>query len=137
MSKGKKIIQTFGVIVLLIFSVSVNAQDKQNSDWVAPKEADQLVNPFKGDEAAIKAGKKLYKQQCSICHGDRGKGDGVAGLTLNPKPTNFTSDKVKKETDGALFWKMTNGNPPMASYKDILTEEQRWQLVNYIRTLAK
>jgi hypothetical protein len=44
---------------------------------------------------------------------------------------------LKKESDGVIFWKITNGKPPMASYEELLTEDQRWELVNYIRELEK
>lgn len=132
----------FYLMTIIFFSLSAIsiwafAQEKVNTDWIAPKEADQIENPLKGNVDATKAGKKLYQQQCVVCHGDSGKGDGVAGLALNPKPASFKSEEVQNETDGAIFWKITTGRPPMAAYKDLLTEEQRWQLVNYIRTLSK
>ncbi len=107
----------------------------QTTPWVAPASADQLKNPFANNAEATKKGKKLYNQLCNICHGDKGKGDGMAGAALTPKPANFTSDKVQSQSDGAIFWKLTEGRAPMASYRDILKEEERWQLVNYIRTL--
>ncbi len=125
------------VIMLSVISAHSFAQEKKAGEWKAPKESDQVTNPLKGNDDAVKAGKKLYRQQCAICHGDTGKGDGVAGMTLNPRPASFLSERVQNESDGAIFWKMTNGNPPMAAYKDIFTEEQRWQLVNYIRSLSK
>jgi hypothetical protein len=59
----------------------------------------------------------------------------MAGAALKPRPTDFTSAQVKKEADGALFWKLTNGRAPMASYRSTLSPQQRWQLVNYIRSL--
>lgn len=124
------------VIMLSAISAHSFAQQKKAGEWKAPAEADQITNPMKGNTDAVKAGKKLYRQQCAICHGDTGKGDGVAGMTLNPRPASFLSERVQNESDGAIFWKMTNGNPPMAAYKDIFTEEQRWQLVNYIRTFS-
>ncbi|MDM8159597.1 cytochrome c [Labilibaculum sp. K2S] len=125
------------IFIVSAISSQAIAQEKGNNGWVAPKEADQITNPLKGNEEATKAGKKLFQQQCVVCHGDSGKGDGVASVALNPKPANFNSENVQKETDGAIFWKITNGRPPMVSYKDMLTEEQRWQLVNYIRTFSK
>jgi len=104
--------------------------------WTAPPEADKLKNPLAGNPAATAEGKKLFMSTCNVCHGDKGKGDGPAGLALTPRPANLTSVKVQSQSDGAIFWKITNGNPPMASYKEIFTEEQRWQLVNYIRELG-
>ena len=105
--------------------------------WKAPAEADKLTNPMKGNDEAIKAGKKIYLQQCAICHGNSGKGDGMAGMALKPKPANFTDDNFQEQSDGAIYWKLTEGRAPMASYKDILTDDQRWQMVTYIRTFKK
>ena len=111
---------------------------KQNTTpWVAPKDADVVLNPVQNNPDAAAAGKKLYSQYCAVCHGDKGKGDGIAAASLNPKPADHTSDKVQSQSDGAIFWKMTTGRPPMASYAKSLTETQRWQLVDYIRTLKK
>jgi len=73
---------------------------------------------------------------CVPCHGNKGKGDGVAAAALKPKPADHSSQKVQSQTDGAIFYKITTGRLPMAPYKDILNTTQRWQLVNYIRTLA-
>jgi mono/diheme cytochrome c family protein len=100
--------------------------------WVAPKSADSLKNPFVNNEDAIKKGKKLYAQNCTICHGTKGKGDGMAGAALKPKPANFTLERIQSQSDGAIFWKMTEGRSPMAAYKGMLSEEQRWQIVTYI-----
>jgi len=107
------------------------------TDWKAPASADQLKNPLQGDENASLEGKKLFKLYCSPCHGNKGKGDGIAGMSLKPRPTNLAAKAVQEQTDGAIFWKITEGRPPMASYKDALPENQRWQMINFIRDLAK
>lgn len=103
--------------------------------WVAPKDADRIVNPLKGNSASIARGKIIFNQFCFICHGTKGKGDGIAGAALKPKPANLTTTAVKSESDGAMFWKITTGRPPMAKYKEILDETKRWDVINYIRTL--
>lgn len=108
-----------------------------NKEWIAPSSAKDILNPLKGNTVATMEGKKLFTQICAVCHGDKGKGDGVGGATLNPKPRNFTLDKTQEQTDGDFFWKLSEGRPPMASYKTILTPTQRWQLINYIRTFKK
>ena len=129
----KKITTTLLVIIAVIFSTSIYSQ----STWEAPKNADEITNPFKGDAEATKKGKKMYTQLCVICHGAKGKGDGMAGAALNPKPGNFTKEAFFNQTDGAIFWKIAEGKPPMAAYKDLLSKEERWQLINYLRTFKK
>ena len=121
---------------VLLVGMFQNAGYSQ-SNWQAPASADNIKNPYKGNEKATLAGKKLFAQYCAICHGNKGKGDGMAGMALKPRPANFTKDAVQLQTDGAIYWKMTEGKAPMAAYKETLTEEQRWQLVNFIRSLKK
>ncbi|MBI1733804.1 MAG: cytochrome c [Candidatus Rokubacteria bacterium] len=100
------------------------------TEWKAPADAKNLKNP----EKAADAGKKSVETNCASCHGPQGKGDGPAAAALNPRPANWQSDKLKKETDGELFWKVTNGRGPMPPWKH-LPEKERWQIVNYIRQL--
>jgi mono/diheme cytochrome c family protein len=102
------------------------------TEWKAPADAKAMKNPEKGSEL----GKKSAETNCVSCHGPQGKGNGPAAAALNPKPADWTSDKIKKETDGELFWKITNGRGPMPPWKH-LPEKERWQLVNHIRELQK
>ena len=101
-------------------------------EWTAPADAKNTKNPEKGTDL----GKKSVETNCVPCHGPSGKGDGPAAAALTPKPANWTSDKIKKETDGELFWKISNGRGPMPPWKH-LPDKERWQIVNYIRTLQK
>ena len=132
-------IRSLGVLAML-FVIAIIASSSTpigDNPWMAPKSADQLKNPFKGNIEATKEGKKLYLRYCKVCHGSTGKGDGPAGLALKPRPSDHTSDRIQNQSDGAIFWKITQGRTPMASYRKVLTEEQRWKMVNYIRELAK
>ena len=65
------------------------------------------------------------------------KGKWPSWVSLVKKPANFLALKVINQTDGNIFWKITNGKAPMASYEELLTEDQRWKLVNYIRELNR
>ena len=132
MSKSKKLI--YSILVLLL---PISAAWGQMKVFVAPKSADDINNPLKGNAAAVAEGKKTYTTYCAPCHGDRGRGDGPAAAGLAKSPADHTSAEVQKQTDGAIFWKMSEGNPPMPGYKKSLNETQLWQLVDYIRTLAR
>lgn len=121
------------IVATCFLFVGFNSQAQEK--WMAPASADKMVNPLKGDASATASGKRTYRMLCVICHGAKGKGDGMGGAGLTPKPTDFTDTDVQAQTDGALFWKLTEGRAPMASYKTALPEKKRWELINYIRTL--
>lgn len=104
--------------------------------WIAPAEARKLRNAVAANESSIAAGKKVYQANCLACHGAKGVGNGDAGANLTPRPADLTSTIVQMQTDGELFWKITNGRTPMPSWEQTLSEEDRWNVVNYIRTLA-
>ena len=122
------------VIIAFLFLGSISSIAQKN--WAVPEYSKGLKNPFAGNTAATTEGKVIYEQMCVLCHGLKGKGNGEAGLSLEKKPANFlTLKNIENETDGEIFWKITVGKPPMSSYDELLTEDQRWQLVNYIRQL--
>jgi mono/diheme cytochrome c family protein len=112
----------------------------QGSDWKAPADAKAAKNPLaakKSDAKLLGDAKKVAEQNCATCHGAGGKGDGPAAAALPPpKPADWTSAKLASETDGELFWKISNGRGAMPPWKH-LPEDQRWALVNYIRSLKK
>ena len=126
----------FLVVIALLFFGSQTIIAQKN--WVVPEYSKGLKNPFAGNNKATAEGKVIYEQMCVLCHGLTGKGNGEAALSMERKPANFLALKnIQNETDGEIFWKITAGKPPMSSYDELLTEDQRWQLVNYIRELNK
>src|ERR1035438_5905219 len=127
----------FFIVALLGFQFIFSQSFAQQTNWAAPKDADNVKNPLAGNSGVLADAKTLYASYCSPCHGDKGRGDGPAAPGLNPKPADHTSAAVQSETDGSLFWKLSEGRSPMPGYKKILTDQQRWELINYIRTLAK
>ncbi len=123
------------VLSLALFSfVSVNIQADR---WLAPKEATAIKNPVKKIDRGVSAvrGKKIFKTRCMICHGPKGKGDGPGGKALDPKPQNLTLPMVESQTDGELFWKVSNGRNAMIKWGPILSESERWDVINFVRTL--
>ena len=124
------------ILLSFLFFCFTNAQS-QTRKFPSPPSADTIKNPIKGNQASIPEGKKIYTQLCVTCHGDKGKGDGIAAPGLPKPPADHTSSFVQNQTDGAIYWIVTIGNNPMPSYKKVLSPVQRWQVINYIRTLAK
>lgn len=108
-----------------------------------PRDFAGLGNPFADDEAAIAAGKVIYETNCATCHGPEGAGDGVAAEGLNPKPASLSDGMMMRElSEGYLFWRVSKGgamepfNSAMPPWENVLSEEARWQVISYIRTLA-
>ncbi len=123
----------FGAIALISFKTTYQTQEP----WKAPAEADTLKSPVAFTPQVIREGEKLFSTYCVSCHGKNGLGDGSPGK-FNPPPANFHSQRVADQKDGALFWKLTNGRGiSMPSYKAIFSDEQRWQLIAYVRQFAK
>jgi len=124
-------------IIISLALVSFIGISTQEDRWKAPTKAKELKNPVKTSEKAesVKRGAKIFKTRCMICHGTQGKGDGIGGKALTPKPQNLTLKMVQSQTDGELFWKITNGRNDMIKWGPILSEQQRWDVVNYVRKL--
>lgn len=137
--KSIKIIFTAFVIVTGVISLTSFTQQKEMKDWEAPKSADSLINPFKGNDAATLKGKSLFDKQCALCHGSKGTGNGFSAADFEIRPTDLTSKMAQAHTDGALYWKIMHGNSPMPSFKKAhkTNHNQCWQVINYIRELGK
>lgn len=132
MSAFRRLLSAVAVAAVVVVGAGVTATWAQG-EWNAPADAKALKNPVKG----VGGAKKSVETNCASCHGAGGKGDGVAAAALPPpKPADWTSAKVQKQTDGELFWKITNGRGAMPPWKH-LSEKERWEMVNYIRTLKK
>ena len=121
---------------LALASFHLLAEDAAADEWKAPARAAKKKNPVPADEKSIAAGKEVYLKQCMSCHGTEGHGDGPAAKDLNPKPHNLGASAVVEQTDGALFWKLTEGKKPMPSFDKLISEDERWEVINYVRTFA-
>lgn len=94
------------------------------------------VNPVPADEASLARGAQLYSIHCQMCHGEGGQGNGtIAAFLVQKKPANLTAAAVQNKDDGALFLTISNGFGMMPALNGNLTVRERWDVVNYIRTL--
>ncbi len=95
-------------------------------------------NPIEADEVSVERGKLLYAVNCAQCHGADGSGNGpIAPFLTEKKPANLQSDATQAKSDGTLFLTITNGVPQaMPALNENLTVRERWDVVNYLRTLV-
>lgn len=133
----KKIAASILVILLLAAAASALYAFFHPGPWIVPEEAKRVQNPLKPSQADLPGARMLYLDKCAECHGDSGKGDGSQARMYDPRPTNFT-DAAHMDTisDGELFYKISEGHRPMPSFKKRFTQEQRWQIVLFLRWLA-
>lgn len=124
-------------VSLLLIAVIGSAFLYQPKEWKAPASADAKKNPLTADAATIAAGKVTYVKECQSCHGKKGKGDGPSAKDLDIPAGDFTKAIMQSQSDGALFWKTSEGRKPMPSFKKKLNEEKIWQTVIYMRTLKQ
>lgn len=107
--------------------------------WNVPPDAGSLKNPVPVSQTTIAAARELYRGNCQKCHGVSGNGKVPPGATYfySTKPTDFTNTQhIDAMSDGEIFWKLTDGRKPMPAFKNRLSDEQRWELVNLIRVFA-
>jgi mono/diheme cytochrome c family protein len=107
-----------------------------NDPWPVPEKYEKMKNPVKSDAESIATGKSLWNKHCVSCHGKTGMGDGTKAATLKTHPGDFSKPEFKAQSDGAVFYKTTEGRKDMPSFKKKITDEDDvWSLINYIRTL--
>ena len=131
---GKQIMARLVLTGAAFFFVIV-ALAQHNAPWNAPESAKDKKNPFLPDASSLARGKKSYKIDCMRCHGKEGKGDGPGAMKIDKTVADLTSDIVQNQSDGELYWKISEGRRPMPLAKRTLTDDQRWDVINYIRSL--
>jgi mono/diheme cytochrome c family protein len=119
---------------LFAMSVAVVAQPKP---WTAPAEYKTMKNPVAQGDASNKAGMALYTKNCASCHGKAGLGDGVKARALKDFPGDFSAAAFQNQADGEHFYKTKTGHGEMPKYEGKLTDEDIWNVVNYMRTFKK
>ncbi|MHB8647231.1 MAG: c-type cytochrome, partial [Thermomicrobiales bacterium] len=118
-----------GALLLGVIVFGYNSTDRTPTTGIA--------NPLPNDTATLARGQQRFAQNCAICHGTGGKGDGSFGQNLTPRPADLTGSHLTTHTDGDLFWWISHGiaGTGMPSYTGTLSDQDIWALIRYVRSL--
>ena len=114
------------LIIAAITGVRVSAQT-----WVVPDDQKAVTAPAKFTPAMQKQGEQVYTKNCQSCHGLPGKDNWVK---LVPPPGDLGKEKAQKQTDGEIFYRITTGKVPMPEFRNIIPEDDRWNVIAYLRS---
>ncbi len=121
-------------LIVIVAALAILRRPANN----APDAIRQRKNPIAPSEQALQQARSIYKDKCTSCHGDTGKGDGSDAMMYDPPPSDLSDARhMRKFTDGDLYYRITVGKKPMPAFEKRLTEEQRWELVLLVRSFVK
>ena len=111
---------------------------QQPKPWPVPEKNAKMANPVKSNAESISAGKDLWSTHCASCHGKKGLGDGTKAAQLKTQPADLSTAALQAQSDGSVFYKISEGRGDMPSFKKKLPDaEDIWNLVVFFRTLKK
>lgn len=108
--------------------------EHHHGGWTAPAEMAARDNPVAATKASVERGRKIFTARCATCHGNRGRGGGPAAAPLDPKPADLVV-MAPQHTDGDFAWRIATGRGAMPAWENVLSEEQIWDVVNYLKAL--
>jgi len=133
----KQIFTSAAVIASFVFYSFILVN--QSDDWVVPDSAKNVKNPTDAsDEDDLEIGRDLYMKHCRSCHGKEGYGDGKKAKEMDGDLGDFSDEDFQAQSDGSLFYKTSKGRDDMPNFdKKLADEEDRWLVVNFLRTLKE
>jgi mono/diheme cytochrome c family protein len=128
------------ILTLLLGPALITVSGEQpgsTEKWTAPAAEARKKNPVAVSESSLVAGQNIYVKRCVACHGKTGNGDGPDAADLGIHPAKLSDGLIRGQTDGELFWKITVGKKPMPNYGSRLSPIDRWNVINYLRSLVR
>ncbi len=120
---------------VVLFSFVAPQEQKAGAPWVIPANYKSMANPQKGKGDPENVGKLLFAKHCKSCHGATGLGDGPKASSLDTKIGSLKDGKFQAQTDGEIYFQSFMDRDMKSFEKKIPAVEDRWAIVNYIRTL--
>lgn len=131
--RRKNINLKVAVLFAIGFALSINTFAANN--WNVPADKKARNSYIKFDAATASQGEAIYIKNCASCHGNPGKNNSLKSLT--PVPPDLSSAGTQSLTDGELFYILSTGRMVMPSFQNVLSEEDRWKAISYIRSFNK
>jgi mono/diheme cytochrome c family protein len=128
---GKKLRAWFcaAAMVFLLFA----GNNLMAHGWVAPQKEAKVVNPIAMDGSSIDRGRETFLQFCAYCHGQNAQGQTAAEANLHEGPPNLV-EMLPHHSEGDFHWKIRNGKEEMPSFKDVLSDREIWDIINFIKS---
>ncbi len=123
------------VALTLAVTILYCANDFAANNWNVPVDKKTKNSYIKFDAASASQGEAIYNKNCASCHGNPGKGNSLK--SLSPVPPDLSSAKTQELTDGELFYILSTGRMIMPSFKNVLSEDERWRVISFIRSSNK
>jgi mono/diheme cytochrome c family protein len=134
----KSLVLILAVMIGLLGASFTYKHFQEKKPWPVPDNYKTMKNAVGTNAESIAEGKALWGQHCKSCHGAKGAGDGPKASQLKTEPGDFSKADVQAQSDGSIFYKTSEGRDDMPSFKKKLPDaDDRWNLVNFIRTLKK
>lgn len=138
MKKILALLMVFSMAIIFLMAFTFPQDQKEGKPWDIPEKYKKMENPHKGDKRSVRIGKMLYSKNCKSCHGSEGAGDGPRARQLEPHPNDFRTEEFQEQKAGVLYYKSFIGRGEMPNFeKEIPVEEDRWAIINYMRTFGK
>lgn len=140
MKKSKFNFFTYPLVVLfvgiLLAAFVSPTENMPKEEWDIPEKYKEMENPYADDKSLERVGKMMYMKNCKSCHGNKGEGDGPKAGSMETEMIPFNDADFQAQTDGEIFYQSIIGRDEMPNFeKKIPDDEDRWAVVNYVRTL--
>lgn len=118
--------------VLYLTCIALVVSSVEAHEWMAPKEAADIVNPVKSTPGSVGRGIEIFIDNCAACHGERGEGMAAEEAGLKKDAPNLLK-RLATHTDGDFFWKIQQGRGEMPAFEDELSEQEIWDIINFLK----
>ncbi len=125
-------------ICLFLMAFTIPQEQKKGGAWEIPSKYKKMKNSYKDDAKLLKVGKMLYSKHCKSCHGNKGLGDGPKAKQLDTFAGDFSTAEFQEQADGVIYYQSFIGRDEMPNFESkIPDDEDRWAVINYMRTFKK